>query len=82
MKQQLKAAGFEIAFDGAHFNEIVVKTDSPVKAYIQFSHTSHTCLFNTLKEKQPPLQFFSSSQVKFPTLSIPFGLLSSMPLII
>lgn len=31
MKQQLKAAGFEIAFDGAHFNEIVVKTDSPVK---------------------------------------------------
>ncbi|TAA70672.1 aminomethyl-transferring glycine dehydrogenase subunit GcvPA [Planococcus salinarum] len=31
MKQQLKAAGFEIAFEGAHFNEIVVKTDSPVK---------------------------------------------------
>lgn len=31
MKQQLKDAGFEIAFEGAHFNEIVVKTDSPVK---------------------------------------------------
>ena len=31
MKQQLKGAGFEIAFEGAHFNEIVVKTDSPVK---------------------------------------------------
>ncbi|QHJ71463.1 aminomethyl-transferring glycine dehydrogenase subunit GcvPA [Planococcus halotolerans] len=31
MKQQLKAAGFEIAFDGAHFNEIVVKTGAPVK---------------------------------------------------
>lgn len=31
MKQQLKAAGLEIAFEGAHFNEIVVKTDSPVK---------------------------------------------------
>ncbi|MFD1030708.1 aminomethyl-transferring glycine dehydrogenase subunit GcvPA [Metaplanococcus flavidus] len=31
MKQQLERAGFEIAFKGAHFNEIVVKTDSPVK---------------------------------------------------
>lgn len=31
MKQQLKKTGFEIAFDGAHFNEIVVKTDKPVK---------------------------------------------------
>ena len=31
MKQQLKAAGFEIAFEGAHFNEIVVKTGAPVK---------------------------------------------------
>ena len=31
MKQQLKGAGFDIAFEGAHFNEIVVKTDSPVK---------------------------------------------------
>ncbi len=31
MKQQLVKAGFEIAFEGAHFNEIVVKTDSPVK---------------------------------------------------
>ncbi|WP_422123169.1 aminomethyl-transferring glycine dehydrogenase subunit GcvPA [Planococcus sp. X10-3] len=32
MKQQLKAAGFDIAFEGAHFNEIVVKTDSAVKS--------------------------------------------------
>jgi glycine dehydrogenase subunit 1 len=31
MKQQLKNAGFEIAFDGAHFNEIVVKTKAPVR---------------------------------------------------
>lgn len=31
MKQQLKKAGFEIAFDGAHFNEVVVKTTSPIK---------------------------------------------------
>ena len=31
MKQQLKAAGFDIAFEGAHFNEVVVKTASPVK---------------------------------------------------
>lgn len=31
MKQQLIAAGFEIAFEGAHFNEIVVKTGAPVK---------------------------------------------------
>lgn len=31
MKQQLKKAGVEIAFEGAHFNEIVVKTSSPVK---------------------------------------------------
>ncbi|WP_033541919.1 aminomethyl-transferring glycine dehydrogenase subunit GcvPA [Planococcus sp. CAU13] len=31
MKQQLKAAGFEIAFEGAHFNEVVVKTNKPVK---------------------------------------------------
>ncbi|RLQ92127.1 aminomethyl-transferring glycine dehydrogenase subunit GcvPA [Planomicrobium sp. Y74] len=31
MKQQLKVAGFEIAFEGAHFNEIVVKTGAPVK---------------------------------------------------
>ena len=31
MKQQLKNAGFEIAFDGAHFNEVVVKTNKPVK---------------------------------------------------
>ncbi|WP_203333011.1 aminomethyl-transferring glycine dehydrogenase subunit GcvPA [Planococcus beigongshangi] len=31
MKKQLKKAGFEIAFDGAHFNEIVVKTAKPVK---------------------------------------------------
>lgn len=31
MKQQLKKAGVEIAFEGVHFNEIVVKTSSPVK---------------------------------------------------
>ncbi|TWT08182.1 aminomethyl-transferring glycine dehydrogenase subunit GcvPA [Planococcus sp. CPCC 101016] len=31
MKQQLKKAGFEIAFEGAHFNEIVVKTKESVK---------------------------------------------------
>ncbi|MGH2318127.1 aminomethyl-transferring glycine dehydrogenase subunit GcvPA [Planococcus sp. SE5232] len=31
MKQQLKKAGLEIAFEGAHFNEIVVKTKEPVK---------------------------------------------------
>lgn len=30
-KQQLKRAGFDIAFDGAHFNEIVVKVDSPIR---------------------------------------------------
>lgn len=31
MKQQLKKAGFEIVFEGAHFNEIVVKTKESVK---------------------------------------------------
>lgn len=31
MKQQLKKSGFEIAFDGAHFNEIAVKIGSSVK---------------------------------------------------
>lgn len=31
MKQQLKKAGFEIAFEGAHFNEIVVNIQSSVQ---------------------------------------------------
>ncbi|HSI67360.1 MAG TPA: aminomethyl-transferring glycine dehydrogenase subunit GcvPA [Planococcus sp. (in: firmicutes)] len=31
MKQQLLKAGFEIVFDGAHFNEIVIKSSSPIK---------------------------------------------------
>lgn len=31
MKQQLKKAGFDIAFEGSHFNEIVVKLPSSVK---------------------------------------------------
>lgn len=31
MKQQLKKSGFEIAFEGAHFNEVVVKAKSSVK---------------------------------------------------
>ncbi|CEG22948.1 putative glycine dehydrogenase (decarboxylating) subunit 1 [Planococcus massiliensis] len=31
MKQQLKEAGFELPFSGAHFNEIVVKVNGPIK---------------------------------------------------
>lgn len=31
MKQQLKGAGFELPFSGAHFNEIVVKVNAPIK---------------------------------------------------
>ncbi len=31
MKQQLKQAGFDVIFDGAHFNELTVKTSAPAK---------------------------------------------------
>jgi glycine dehydrogenase subunit 1 len=31
MKQQLKQAGFDIAFEGAHFNEIVVKANASIR---------------------------------------------------
>src|SRR5690606_597338 len=31
MKRQLKGAGFDVIFDGAHFNELTVKTKTPSK---------------------------------------------------